>query len=88
MTTELTTYVIHHGYGYDEENEPDDSIVQAAGYEFIGEYDRNGPAVVFKDAEAKTVAVFNSWKSFEREGGIVRREVARKDIKPEAPKHR
>lgn len=86
--TKLTTYVIHHGYGYDDESEPDDSVVQAAGYEFHGVYDHNGKTLVFKDAEGNTVAGFNSWRSFERDGGIIKREAVKKDTKPKAPEHR
>lgn len=84
---ELTTYLIHHGYHYTDESHMPDSLVQAAGYEFVGEYDRGGPCLVFKDAEGDTVAGFKNWTSFEREGGIVRREV-QTPKKPKAPEHR
>jgi hypothetical protein len=86
-TDKLTTYVVHHGYGYSDEGQPPDSLVQAAGYEFFGEYERGGPTIVFKDAEGSTIAGFKNWTSFEREGGIVRREV---DVpkKLKAPEHR
>lgn len=92
--TKLTTYIVHgvttgEWEPADKDYRDVEHVVQATGFDLEHNYRGERLVVVFKDAQG-TVGAFATWDYFEREGGVAVRDVpkAKKDTKPEAPKHR